>query len=866
MPNRNFNVSKLKKIYLDTRSGQPRLSMAEISQFEALASFSDLRDHVLGLRYPTPQSDKRESFGWVPTLYLPSERIFRREDGSEFSRYGCWRTGVAENDHLSVFYADVDNANASEPVVTMEQVASNLDVLFGPVPFFMYTSFSHTASKPKFRVVIETDRDITRAEMLKLGMYLNWHAFGQQADLSIYDPGDFVFAPPHQFLSREDMQGVPLDVAGTLGLQVELQAAHPESVASYVEAGQPRKPTARINKAQRAVLTANAADRSVRPGVGISYPDIFHPAWGDLYLGRVIGGSHWETMRSVLGMVWAKNGGGLTYGEMDAIAREIDALDGGYYLTKYGETRLAETLGWLLAQPVEPRAPEWHPILDQEDAGLVIDSKDAECGEGKTRDELMRMARETGRYIYVVPKIENMAERKEEFCTLAGQTNAYAFTIKEAHSKAADLRVPLQLMKIRQDMAKLPAGAKIIIFVTQQAAILMDWSGWNDFEIIFDEVPEVFATYQINVVNHAEILRNYLRAGEEDGKCYRLGLTDAGRELAKSHATAVDDYDAVHYGLTLMLAKENTFLWVRKEDWDGTSGSKRLEFFALSSPMNLKAFKMVRMLGDQMLKSVTANIWHKKYAVDFRPLDFEKRRRVVPTADRLSIRYFSKNRDSSITRFKEGDVPLKAISNFIRADAEDEPVLWTANEKLKTSCELPEADFATPKSHGRNDLIQYKRVAWLAALKASKFEIGSLKEVCGMSAQELTDWREFNSMYQFVMRSILRDFDSAVPVVVYVFSKQQAEYLQGRLGGTISFVPDIVLDQRPRCIDEDGPMTENERNKAKTWRYKMLAAGVSDVRDLPPTKPLSKLDDRMIRLINATAAKVARKNGLAKAA
>ena len=46
----------------------------------------------------------------------------------------------------------------------------------------------------------------------------------------------------------------------------------------------------------------------------------------------------------------------------------------------------------------------------------------------------------------------------------------------------------------------------------------------------------------------------------------------------------------------------------------------------------------------------------------------------------------------------------------------------------------------------------------------------------------------------------------------------------------------------------------------------MLAAGVSDVRDLPPTKPLSKLDDRMIRLINATAAKVARKNGLAKAA
>ena len=866
MPNRKLNVSKLKKIYQDTRSGRPRLSMAEISQFEALASFSDLRDHVLGLRYPSPQSDKHESFGWVPTLYLPSERIFKRGDGSEFARYGCWRTGAAENDHLSVFYADVDNANPDQPVVTMEKVARKLDALFGPVPSFMYTSFSHTDLKPKFRVVIETDRDITRAEMLKLGMYLNWHAFGQQADLSIYDPGDFVFAPPHQFLSREDMQGVPLDVAGTLAQQVGLQAAFPESVASYVEAGQPRKPRARINKAQRAVLTANAADLSVRPGVGISDPDIFHPAWGDLYRDRVIGGSHWETMRSVLGMVWAKNGGGLTYGEMDVIAREIDALDGGYYLTKYGETRLVEMLGWLLAQPVEPRAPEWHPILDQEDTGLVIHSKDAECGEGKTRDELMRMAREKGRYIYVVPKIENMAERNAEFCALAGPVNAYAFTIKEAHSKTADLRVPLQLQKIRQDMAKLPAGARIIIFVTQQSAILMDWSGWNDFEIIFDEVPEVFATYQINVVNHAEILRKYLRAGEEDGKCYRLGLTNAGRELANSHATAVDDYDAVHYGLTLMLAKENTFLWVKKEDWDGTSGSKRLEFFALSSPLNLRAFKSVRMLGDQLLKSVTAKIWGEKYGVEFRPLDFEKRRRVVPTADRLSIRYFSKNRDSSITRFKEGDVPLEAISSFILADADIDPVLWTANDRLRSACKLPEADFVTPKSHGRNDLQQYKRVAWLAALKASKFEIGSLKEVCGMSGQELTDWREYNSLYQFVMRSILRDFDSAVPVVVYVFSKQQAEYLQGRLGGSIEFVPDIVVDKRPRCIDEDGPMTQNERAMAKTWRDKMLAAGASDVRDLPPSKPLSKLTERMIRLINATAAKRSGDSDLAMAA
>ena len=62
-------------------------------------------------------------------------------------------------------------------------------------------------------------------------------------------------------------------------------------------------------------------------------------------------------------------------------------------------------------------------------------------------------------------------------------------------------------------------------------------------------------------------------------------------------------------------------------------------------------------------------------------------------------------------------------------------------------------------------------------MKASKFEIGTVRAVFGMTAQELVDWREFNAMYQFVMRCILRDFESAEPVVIYVFSRQQAEYL-----------------------------------------------------------------------------------------
>jgi hypothetical protein len=199
-------------------------------------------------------------------------------------------------------------------------------------------------------------------------------------------------------------------------------------------------------------------------------------------------------------------------------------------------------------------------------------------------------------------------------------------------------------------------------------------------------------------------------------------------------------------------------------------------------------------------------------------------------------------------------MPLDAWSAWIKQDAGGDPVLWSANDRLKAKVKLALADHISPKAHGRNDLQHYKRVAWLVAMKASKFEIGTLKEVCGMSAHELTEWREYNSMYQFVMRCILRDFTSAEPVVIYVFSRRQAEYLKERLGGRVEKVSGIITDKPSRCIDEEGAMTDAERQKVRYWRAKMAKAGVQNVCLLPKS---GKLSDRMIRLVNATFEKLA---------
>jgi hypothetical protein len=828
--------------------------MAEISGFEELTSFKALRDHVLGLRYPVPQRSKFECHGWVPTLYEPSEKAFKdHTTGATFTRFGSWRNGASEADLLSVFYADVDNNNPSRPMVSMEATATALESL--GVRHFMYTSYSHTSEQPKFRAVIEIDRPVTRGEMLRLAIFLNWTSFGQQADLSIYDPGDFIFAPPYRSTTVERIDGGPLRVDDILAQQRELQQTHPESWTTYIEVKQPKPPRTPKTVVQALDGEAHMADLSVRPEIGIENPRVFNPAWVDLYRTTVVGGSHWQTMRSLLGMVWAKSQGRLSYGEMDHLLRQIDATGGNYFSLKYKESGIADIIQWVVGLPVEDDEDEWCPILDVDDTGLTIGAKEGECGEGKTRDELQRMAREKGRYVYVVDKIENIEKRRQEFFEVAGKLTSMKFFVREAHSKNEGLRVPLQLHGIRQDLNKEPAGRPALIFVTQQGATQMDWARWSDCEVTLDEVPDIFSVYKIKVKNHLGVLRRFIEVNEQDGNCYRLGLTSAGVELART--TDVDDYDAVHHGLCVMMAKPNTLVWVKKKGWEDPAEGGRLEFFAITSPLNLRPFTKVWMLGDELTKSVTAKVWSQKWGVTFEPVPFEKRQRLVPTKDRVSIYYFSEHRDSSLTRFKEGDLPLPAVTEWIKDHAGAQPVLWTSNEKLKDRSKLDPTDYISPKAHGRNDLQHYTRVAWLAAMKASKFEIGTLREVCGMSAQDLTDWREYNTLYQFVMRCILRDFGSAVPVIIYVFSRRQAEYLQGRLGGSILKAQGVIIDEPVRCIDQDGAMSASERQKVKYWRDKMGKAGVSDVRCLPKA---SKLSDREVRLINATFTRMVGEN------
>jgi hypothetical protein len=111
---------------------------------------------------------------------------------------------------------------------------------------------------------------------------------------------------------------------------------------------------------------------------------------------------------------------------------------------------------------------------------------------------------------------------------------------------------------------------------------------------------------------------------------------------------------------------------------------------------------------------------------------------------------------------------------------------------------------------------------WLAATKVSVQESERVKRASGMSGVALVRSREHNAMYQFVMRSSLRDYDSTGPVTVYAFSRTQAEYLHERLGGEMKQITGVVTERtrkkggRPK--KEGGAMTPAERKRRQRAR------------------------------------------------
>lgn len=345
---RLLSVSAMTHVYWHAGKGHRQLDHALVTDWPAFASFEELCAYVLErLRYPHEQAHKMETHAWVPTLYAPTVNIGRGHREAD-----VWRCGEAEADALSCWYADIDNKLDDRPHVSEAMAAAGLaSLLLGKpsVEHFTYTSFSHTPGRRKVRLVAATDRDVTRAESADLFVLINEVVLGGQGDASIYDAGDMIYAPPHR-TEITVTNGVPLPIDALLERARRLKAERPELSKPFQKQAKPVRAAA---PEELAAMHARIADRSAREGFGgIDDPAVFNPAWRGDYPMTAVQGSHYATMLSLLGRVWRKTGGRLSYGEMHEVFDQIDALGGFYMARNYPPEKPHEMLRFVMSQPV----------------------------------------------------------------------------------------------------------------------------------------------------------------------------------------------------------------------------------------------------------------------------------------------------------------------------------------------------------------------------------------------------------------------------------------------------------------------------------------------------------------------------------
>lgn len=332
-----IEISHLTEIFTSKKTGKATLHQSKITDWSSYETFTEfVEDFLARQQYPTPQSSKTETYGFCATHFMPG--LNHPKPGRE-PEYGNWRIGEYAPDAVTLLIMDCDNADESLPYLTLSEVEDILSNM--GLNYLLYTSYSDTPQKPKFRIMVQPDRDLTIEEAYDGARWFN-ERLGHQLDLTIYDPGDFMYGPPYNSDFRMKLDGGPLEA------EMIVTGLPPRETVTH---GVRRQHTPQ----ERSRIAAQSHDLSHRPEISIGNTSVCPPMYIERLRTRYKGGSHSQSLMGVMTSLWLRNQAELSFGEMRNLARECDSEYGNYVHSKYGQGEVDRLIHSIMAIPVTPK-------------------------------------------------------------------------------------------------------------------------------------------------------------------------------------------------------------------------------------------------------------------------------------------------------------------------------------------------------------------------------------------------------------------------------------------------------------------------------------------------------------------------------
>ncbi|KDM66634.1 DEAD/DEAH box helicase family protein [Acidiphilium sp. JA12-A1] len=440
---------------------------------------------------------------------------------------------------------------------------------------------------------------------------------------------------------------------------------------------------------------------------------------------------------------------------------------------------------------------------------ITIHYVDSLAGSGKTYAairESHRLALLEKKVLIVQPTVTLIRQTEADLRTLAPTVPITAIYGDGAHGPGTSEQVGVDIMRHFKEAV---AGGEIVLITHAAFLGLRYVHRPEDWHVIVDEIPQADWVHEVQfkrpndhkiVTEHLNlVIDQYAGAGYPRLVPARRHVNPL-KEMHRNKAN-VPEYAAIRDLLNKVLAP-HWHVHVLDSQYcsliDGKSDGLRLLAFAILSPSLLDGYASATIMGACFKEAALYHLWRLQ-GVEFRPhTKIQSRLRYMQhnNCDLLTIRYvvdqgWSKRlRDaavptSELTAVEEGAEAKRLLDHVVKTITtafNGQPYAWMGNTDQPDDLFGGQAVRLPNSPHGLNEFQHIHNIAVVSALNPPPAHFAFLRSV-GLSAEEVKRAGYWQSVYQAVMRSSLRNLGDRTKKTVIVMDRPTADWLAGLFPG-----------------------------------------------------------------------------------
>jgi hypothetical protein len=420
-------------------------------------------------------------------------------------------------------------------------------------------------------------------------------------------------------------------------------------------------------------------------------------------------------------------------------------------------------------------------------------------GSGKTHRAIHDITSTTCKALFFTERTDRFAELHHAISKAATQNGTCPLVVpisSVAHGRGSS--VTRRIESLPQDYAD---RDHVIVLATHAAMLQSDFSDFQGWQIIVDEVPQFLTFEEKRTHLDVEFFAKYYRLEVFEEGWSGVTLTDEGAKLTPANLRNCESHEhlAVFHRRVTEASRANATRYVlcNLPDWQAmTDGNVQWCWASAFSLWELRAFDKVVMLGNRFRRDIGSILSER---MSDEPIEWVALQPAQRNAEfrhrRVHISYFSETRQASRSLFEteKGQTALREIGAHLSDALRHEDFIWSANattasplanspqESLRAGG-LATQRWIPPRQAGTNNYSKISHAAMIYSAKAPP-NLRGLLRLLGIDEELWTKSVEHETICQFMTRTSVRDPDCEAPVHLWVFDRAQALYLKRYFDG-----------------------------------------------------------------------------------